>query len=125
MPILFLGDEELIFLHAGWKGLAHHILQNPHIQEIRPYYCFIGPSIHKEAFEVSEDFQDNFPTSPHFFKTQSGFHFDLQNEAKDQIMELFPLIEFEISHECTLSVTKYNSYRRDKTPKRNWNIFSL
>ncbi|MEX0799156.1 MAG: polyphenol oxidase family protein [Bacteriovoracaceae bacterium] len=125
MPILFIGDESGVFLHAGWKGLSQGILKNPLIKDASPKYCLIGPSISLEAFEVQKDFYEHFPEKEFFHKIKGKTHFDLKAKARRDILDEFPEIQLEIAPECTLRQREYHSYRRDKTKERNWNIFSL
>src|SRR5262245_44824651 len=53
LPIVIEGQKGLVFLHAGWRGLAHGILERPEISMIVPQRVHIGPSIHECCFEVS------------------------------------------------------------------------
>ena len=123
MPILIQSETEVIFLHAGWKGLAIGILNHPLLKEIKPLYAFIGPSIQECCFEVSEDFHHHFPGSPHFHKSGEKYFFNLQAEAFNQLEQLFPQLRIEIAAECTCCDNKFHSYRRNKTIERNWNLF--
>lgn len=129
LPILLLGEEECVFLHAGWKGLSDGILQNEEIKSITPYYCFIGPSIQEESFKVTDEFKQYFKQSKNFNDSQGQLTFSLQREAKDQLAETFPSafasIEIEDCMQCTYKSSVLNSFRRNKTHKRNWNIFSI
>lgn len=125
MPIIILGKEAMVFLHAGWRGLADGILEQRKVKEIQPFYAFIGPSICASSFEVTEEFKEHFPHSSHFQKQEDKFFFDLQAEARDRLVQQYPSIEVVFSQECTLRVNKYNSHRRNQTPERNWNIWTL
>lgn len=125
MPIIMLGKKNHIFLHAGWKGLANGILTHKLIKQISPFYVFIGASIHPCHFEVQKDFYSNFPKSKNFIEKEDKIFFDLQKEAQDILNENYPGLQIETSSECTHCDNKYNSYRRDKSPKRNWNIWTL
>jgi copper oxidase (laccase) domain-containing protein len=125
MPVIFIGHKGICIIHAGWMGLRDKILINKDINKIDPYYCFIGPSITVDSFEVQEDFRENFPNSPYFVQNEEILSFDLLKEATQQILINFPKVKVESSGECTLRNLKYNSYRRNKTAKRNWNIFSI
>ena len=123
LPIVIEGQTGVIFLHAGWKGLAHGILKRPEISLIIPHRVLIGPSIHSCCFEVSEDFKNNFPSSPHFKRNECRWHFDLQQESRDQLRELFPNLLVEITPICTGCNKKFHSYRMTKTEHRNWNLY--
>ena len=123
MPILLLGEQDCVFLHAGWKGLAVGILKQPQIAQIQPIYAFIGPSIHSCCFEVSEDFHHHFSGSPYFEQSGGKYYFNLQAEAYAQLQSQFPDLRIEIAPQCTCCDNTFHSYRRDKTSNRNWNLF--
>lgn len=125
LPVLFLGHKGIVFLHAGWAGIQKKILTHPQISKIEPYYCFIGPSIHVKNFEVQEDFYQHFPDKKHFIKIENKLYFNLQSQASENIRSQFPNIILENSDICTFEHLEFNSYRRDKTKQRNWNIFSF
>jgi len=123
LPIVVEGEKGVVFLHAGWRGIADQILLRPEIALIRPSFAFIGPSIHSCCFEVSEDFKHNFPSSINFKTTAGKLFFDLQLEAKKQLLSKFPDISIKIDTHCTYCSDNFHSYRKNKTDKRNWNIY--
>lgn len=123
LPIVIEGDKGVVFLHAGWRGLAHGILNKPEIELISPQRVFIGPSIHECCFEVSSDFHLHFPDSPNFKKIKNKFYFNLQEEAKHLLREKFPSLLVQYAPVCTSCNNALHSYRRDKTTERNWNLY--
>lgn len=123
MPIVIEGETGVVFLHAGWKGLAHGILKKKEIKNIHPQRVFIGPSIHDCCFEVSPDFKENFPGSPYFREQNGKLYFDLQKEAKHQLRESFPNLLIEVAPSCTSCKQNFHSWRRDKNQERNWNLY--
>jgi hypothetical protein len=123
MPIVIEGEKGVIFLHAGWKGLADGILNRPEIALIHPQQVFIGPSIHVCCFEVSPEFKENFKQSSFFKESEGKIYFDLQQEASRILKEEFPYILVSIAPVCTCCNNKFHSYRRDKTKNRNWNLY--
>ncbi len=123
LPIVIEGEKGVIFLHAGWRGLAEGILKRPEISLINPLRVFIGPSIHECCFEVSRDFKDNFPDSPFFKQKGEKYFFNLQEEAKRQLREDFPSLLIQYAPICTSCNKSFHSYRRDKTSHRNWNLY--
>lgn len=125
MPVLFLGKDSGVFLHAGWRGLAGGILTNPLIKTCDPFYAFIGPSIELESFEVQKDFRQFFPQEEFFHEIGSKTFFDLHAKAAHDIYLAYPGIRLEMSGRCTYKFPKFHSWRRDRTKERNWNIFSL
>lgn len=123
MPIVIEGEKGVIFLHAGWKGLADGILKRPEMSLIIPQRVFIGPSIHVCCFEVTPDFKDNFTLSPFFKESEGKLYFNLQLEASRLLKEEFPNLLIGISPICTCCNNKFHSHRRDKTKNRNWNLY--
>lgn len=123
LPVLIEGLKGVVFIHAGWRGLAQGILEKPDLDLIDPQTIVIGPSIQECCFEVSSDFSDNFPGSP-YFKTTNGRHtFNLQEEAIFRLKQKFPDVKIENSGVCTCCNLSFHSYRRDKTTQRNWNLY--
>jgi YfiH family protein len=123
LPVVIEGETGVVFLHAGWRGLALGILTQPEVVMIKPQRVFIGPSIHECCFEVSEDFKDHFPGSPNFKKHKVRFVFNLQEEAKKILKEKFPGLLIQIAPVCTSCNENFYSYRRHKTTQRNWNLY--
>ncbi len=123
LPIVIEGEKGVIFIHAGWRGLAHGILEKPEIEMINPQRVFIGPSIHECCFEVSHDFNLHFPESPNFKKMKDKYFFNLQEEAKRRLRIKFPSLLIQYAPVCTSCNKSLHSYRRDKTTERNWNLY--
>lgn len=123
LPVVIEGEKGVVFLHAGWRGLADGILNRPEISLIVPQRVLIGPSIHVCCFEVTPDFKQNFQDSPFFKEVDGKLYFDLQQEARRLLRENFPHLLIEIAPVCTCCNSHFHSYRRDKTKNRNWNIY--
>lgn len=123
LPIVIEGEKGVVFLHAGWRGLADGILKRAEISLISPVRALIGPSIHVCCFEVSHDFTENFKGSENFEETEGKLFFDLQLEAKQQLQDCFPNLLVSIAPVCTCCHQDFHSYRRDKTKNRNWNLY--
>lgn len=123
LPILYVSSEEVAIIHAGWRGLKSGIHIHQDLKNKKFDHIFIGPSISAKNFEVTEEFQDYFPRSQCFSTNSSKLTFNLQEYALIQLHECFPMAIIEATEICTFDDLKFNSYRRDKTNKRNWNIF--
>lgn len=125
MPIIIFGEKKIVFLHAGWKGLAQGILKSSLIKNISPTYAFIGPSIQSHNFEVTEEFRANFPKYPHYFQTNKNgkLSFNLQQTAIDELQLINPAMQIQNSGICTVDDLKLRSFRREKNKCRNWNIY--
>ena len=123
LPILLIG-KRVGLIHAGWKGIANNIFEHPLLAQKNNEFhtAYIGPSIHR--YSVTEEFRSHFPASKNFYHKDT-LCFNLQEEAKEQLVRYFPTIKVEISPICTLGNIDYNSYRRNKTKIRNWNLFKL
>ena len=123
LPIVVLGKHGHAFIHAGWRGLHKNILKSQFISNLSPYYAFIGPHICQEHYEVQPDFLAHFPQ--HFFKRDEAgkIYFSLAEAATAQLQHFFPSIMIEIAELCTFEENRLNSFRRNKTEKRNWNIY--
>ena len=124
MPIVLLGRNSHIVIHAGWRGLAQNILTTELVKSIKPIYAFIGPYIRPENYEVQSDFLSNFPNfSAAFTEDHDIIHFDMGYVVMKQLKDNYPGIVVEDCGLCTFSNLKFHSYRRDKTTLRNWNIY--
>lgn len=123
MPIVIEGQKGVVFLHAGWRGLADGILKRAEIASILPQQAFIGPSIHQCCFEVSSDFTNHFPQSEFFTQRDDKHYFDLTKEARKQLQQVTPGLSVTIASACTCCQEQFHSYRRNKTTQRNWNLY--
>ena len=123
LPILYLNDQKVALVHAGWRGIEQKIHLHPDLIKMSPTEIFIGPCIGPEAFEIQNDFTPFFPQSPHFIHKNGKMYFDLVSETHEQLKAAFPDIKITKSGICTFKNNQYNSYRLNKTEKRNWNLF--
>lgn len=124
MPLVLIGADSHVVIHAGWRGLAQNILKHPAIAAIKPTYAYIGPHIRPEHYEVQSDFYVNFTGHKDAFSVQNDkSYFNLEYVATSQLKALYPDIVIEDCGLCTFRDLKFHSYRRDKTPNRNWNIY--
>ena len=124
MPLVIIGADTHVVVHAGWRGLAQNILSHPQIAKIKPTYAFIGPHIKTDHYEVQSDFYNNFPEYKDAFTVQNEkIYFNLEYVAKRQLTKCYPGIVIEDCGLCTFSDLKFHSYRRNKTINRNWNVY--
>jgi copper oxidase (laccase) domain-containing protein len=73
-----------------------------------------GPYIHSiSAPEISQILFD---------PKKNKYHYDLLKVAKAQIEELGIPFKLEILNENTVTNTSFSSYRREKSPCRNWSF---
>jgi copper oxidase (laccase) domain-containing protein len=123
MPIIIEGEQGVVFLHAGWRGLANGILERAELHMISPQRVFIGPSIQECCFEVSHDFIEHFPGSSNFIKRNGKSYFNLPAEARSNLSRKFPSLFIQQASVCTCCNPAFHSYRRNKTTERNWNLY--
>lgn len=122
LPVLIEGDHGWALAHLGWKGLADKMIQQEAIVRLKPTHLWIGPHISPTHYEVQKDFTKNFPQNHNFSEKEGKLFFDLQAELLDQC-KIFGELQVSRSPACTYTEKTLHSYRRDKTPLRNWTIF--
>lgn len=123
IPIILMGKNSHAVIHAGWKGLQNNILADIQIKSMNPTHAFLGPHIRVSNYEVQTDFKNNFPESHSFLIDKNQVFFDLTKEVTMQLKSLYPNIEISDCDICTFTNENFASFRRNKTKKRNWNIF--
>lgn len=123
LPIVILGKQAHAIIHAGWRGLKSEILLSNKISQLNPYYAFIGPHISQLHYEVQNDFKSEFTSEDFFEKRDEKLFFSLSRAAKHQLLKVYPNITIEESGICTFSELAFHSFRRNKTTKRNWNVY--
>ena len=123
MPIFF-AHQYLSFygvVHAGWKGLTNGILKNTSFLlrkmklRLTSFDIYIGPSIQKCCFEVSDDVLNRFPSEYIKQKSSGKFMVDLQNIAFEELKVFgFSADKIKITDDCSFCrEDMYFSYRRD------------
>jgi len=115
MPVLITDGEKVGVVHIGWKGLENKIFYKTISKfDTSKLKVSIGPHAQKCCYEVKQDLASKF--SEHCIKKENKIFLDLTKEIKEYCQTND--IELELSVECTIENKKYNSYRRDKTIKR-------
>lgn len=122
LPLFVKGGKGFAAIHAGHKGLSAGILHSPLIKEIEPICFYFGPSIRPCCYQVQEDFRAAFPNSNSFIQEKKRLIFDLRQEAIIQLQKSYPQCTIFSSPRCTSCDKQLNSFRRDKTAQRNFNI---
>ncbi len=122
MPVLYASGETLVALHAGWRGVAQRILSSAH-QQFPADQVFVGPHILPEHFEVGKEILDELIQPASLKSLVVKVHPDPNKAFVDLaglLKQQAPEALFKISHHCTLTDPRYNSYRREnKTNDRN------
>jgi YfiH family protein len=124
IPLVLIGEKSHAVIHAGWKGLQSQIINNPLVKEMNPIFAFIGPHIRVAQYEVQKEFKENFPDSKFFVEKNGHLFFDLTKELITQLKSAYPQIKITDCEIDTLTNESFASFRRNKTTKRNWNIYN-
>lgn len=120
LPIGLIGKNGVANIHAGWRGLHRPILNHPSLKELNIHTAFIGPHISCKNYEVGSEFENYFPG---FVKETNGsYYLSLKDIAKKQLLECFGRVKIYESELCTYENPRLNSFRLNKTEKRNYNI---
>lgn len=122
LPIIVIGELGVANIHAGWRGLAAEIVISEEVKALRPHTFFIGAHISAKNYEVSEEFKQNFPNSSAFQVIEGRLTFNMQVEVEAQIRKSFMSAQVICANICTFANLNYNSFRRNQTTKRNYNI---
>ncbi|EPZ50087.1 multi-copper polyphenol oxidoreductase laccase [Bacteriovorax sp. BAL6_X] len=122
LPIVIIGKSGVANIHAGWRGLAEQIILDSEIKRIEPEIILIGPHISAVNYEVSEEFKQNFPNSQAFAVIEGKTTFSLEKELRAKIAANFSNAHVISTNICTFANLNYNSFRRNQTTKRNYNI---
>lgn len=126
LPVAMIGKKGMAMIHAGWRGVHQEILISPKLQSLEIESIFIGPSICAASYEVGPEFLDHFPQYPDCFKKKGEkYLFDLPKTALLQMEKHYPNAQIELSEVDTFTTPGHNSYRKDKTTRRNYNVLNI
>jgi len=115
MPVVITDGEKVGVVHIGWKGLENKIFHKTISKfDKSKLKVSIGPHAQKCCYEVKQNLEFKF--SEYCSKEENKIYLDLTKEIKNYCED--NSIEFEVIAECTIENQNYNSYRRDKTNKR-------
>ena len=123
VPVLLIDINECIIgaIHAGWKSAKSGIIENTLIKmsdlgaKKQNIIAAIGPCIHQESYEVSEDFTNNFINDDinnkiFFIRLNSSYMFDLPGYVKKKLQDV------QIIYDCNVNTytnqKDFASYRR-------------
>jgi YfiH family protein len=122
------GARVVGLLHAGWRGVQKRILPRA-IRIIKKKWgippsnvqMWTGPHIGPCCFEVHWDVARHFPATRRRMKDR--WRIDLSREIRRQASNLGVRWVSKRGFEgCTMHQTRFFSYRRDQTPKRQVSI---
>ena len=123
LPIIIEGVHGHATIHAGWKGVRDEIVVQDEIKKLKPVLAFIGPHICSNCYEVQNDFKAHFKSSQAFKEINGKIFFNLSLEVTSQLKKAYPEIYILNSNQCTFEKESFHSYRKNKTTKRNYNIY--
>ena len=117
--------SEFAIIHAGWKGLVSGVIESSlssFTNKNKDLCAWIGPSISRENYEVSDDLYKSFISKDRDSeinfteKMPNKWLFNLRDEAK-RILEKFK-VQVQSSDVCTLESHLLYSFRKDQTENR-------
>lgn len=125
LPVTLIGETGVAHLHAGWRGVDQRIFDHPLVKSIAPTECFIGPAIQMESYEVGEEFLEHFEGLDFCFekKDDGKWLFNLPNACEHFLKATYPQMKIICSNVNTFTTPGHNSYRLDKTTRRNHNLY--
>ena len=119
MPILLIDKKRIGAIHSGWRGLKNNIVEKAIKKfNVNQLSISIGPHAQSCCYEIKEDVKKYFNDYTEvrddmFFLNMSQVLKDLSEEKGFQL---------EISSICTICNSSYNSYRENKTSKRQFGL---
>jgi len=119
MPILLNDKKRIGAIHSGWRGLKNNIVEKAIKKfNLNQLSISIGPHAQSCCYEIKEDVKKYFNDYTEvrddmFFLNMSQVLKDLSEEKGFQL---------EISSICTICNSSYNSYRENKTSKRQFGV---
>lgn len=136
IPLLVFekSSHKIASIHAGWRGIQKRIIPETLLKlskgVVRPHFdLFLGPCIHQNSFEVDKDvcdllIQSTLRPNAYFSYDESKHKYfvDLIGIAQKQILETQIPNTFYNFNKDTFTDLSYSSFRREKSPCRNWSF---
>jgi len=119
MPILLIDKKRIGAIHSGWRGLKNNIVEKAIKKfDVNQLSISIGPHAQSCCYEVKEDVKKYFND---YTEVRDGMFFlNMSQVLKDLSEEKG--FQLEISSICTICNSSYNSYRENKTTKRQYGV---
>ena len=119
MPIFLKDKTNIAAVHVGWRGIKNKIINNALKNfNLNQLLMSVGPHAQSCCYEVKEDvskylyeYIDKREGKEYLHMSQSLI--DLSNKIGFKI---------EVSSICTICDSSYNSYRENKTSKRQFGL---
>ena len=119
MPILLSDKKRIGAIHSGWRGLKKNIVKKAIKKfDVNQLSISIGPHAQSCCYEVKEDVKKYFND---YTELRDGVYFlNMSQVFKDLSKE--EGFQVEVSSICTICNSSYNSYRENKTTKRQFGV---
>lgn len=121
---ILLADETngiIAAVHAGWRGAVADILPKTVLKvkdlgaEPAKMRAYISPCLSEQVFEVGNEVAELFPKKFVDYKNHPKPHIDLKGFLVNQLRVCGVANKhIEVDEGCTLSESKYYSYRRER-----------
>lgn len=113
-------NKVIAAVHSGWSGTEKKILikilailKNSFNVNPKNLYCYFGPSISQNNYEVGSEFTMKFDKK-YLMPVNGKFKLDLKLANKDMLLDFgVPEHQIEISNICSYENINFHSYRRD------------
>jgi len=119
MPILLSDKKRIGAIHCGWRGLKNNIVEKAIKKfDVKNLSIAIGPHAQSCCYEVKEDVKKYFND---YTELRDGMFFLNMSKVLKDLSEKEGF-EVEISSICTICNSSYNSYRENKTTRRQFGV---
>ncbi len=134
LPVMIYDKDQkqVLAIHAGWRGVANRItFSSINDLQMKNLEIYIGPHIMLQSFEVDEPVMLQLVQSTAeskdqmMIKNNNKYYLNLQKIVMSQINEVTKNYQLKTMLFDTVESEIFNSYRRDKTDKRNLNFIAL
>jgi len=117
LPIIVFSKEEILLVHAGWRGLAKGIIEKAIKALTNPAEAkiVIGPAASKDRYEVGMEVVEEIGSSASYTSQKPGKALlSLQETALNQFLSLgIERKETYVSDICTIADPEFHSWRHD------------
>jgi len=118
LPIIVSSNDEILLVHAGWRGLAKGIIEKAIKTLMDPgdAKIVIGPAASMDKYEVGMEVVEEIGSSASYTSQKPGkVLLSLQETALNQIVSLgIARKEAYVSDICTISDPEFHSWRHDR-----------
>ncbi len=119
LPILLKDNKTIGAVHSGWRGLKNNIIRKVIKNfDISKLAISVGPHAQSCCYEVKEDVSKYFMNDIDF--RNKKLYLNMSKILKDLSKDIG--FQIEISSICTICDSSYNSYRENRTLKRQYGI---